>query len=337
MATSCPPSRSRTAASSRPSRAPSCPRASCATARSSTRTRSARSSRRSSGPARCRKDVRLGVANQQIVVRQLELPRIEEDKDLEAAVRFQASRGDRDAARTRSSSTSSASATASTPTATRGRSVVVVAARESMIERLVEAVRVGGPAAGRHRPERLRARARARVRRPRRLRARVLPSRRDHEPRDRRRLELPVHAPAGHPRRRRPASSTRFALAEEIRLSIDFYLAQPETRPVREIVLSGPRAPARRARRAAAAATGLEVVAAEPLGMLRPRVAARRRGPAPPHRRARALPGGGRREARQPSSRALPAAHRRVGRLEDRLHRARRRSRSSCSPSSATS
>ena len=31
-----------------------------------------------------------------------------------------------------------------------------------------------------------------------------------------------------------------FALAEEIRLSIDFYLAQPETRPVREIVLSGP-------------------------------------------------------------------------------------------------
>src|SRR3712207_1934491 len=36
------------------------------------------------------KDVRLGVANQQIVVRQLELPRIAEDKDLEAAVRFQA-------------------------------------------------------------------------------------------------------------------------------------------------------------------------------------------------------------------------------------------------------
>src|SRR5919112_3439931 len=36
------------------------------------------------------RDVRLGVANQQIVVRQLELPRIEEDKDLEAAVRFQA-------------------------------------------------------------------------------------------------------------------------------------------------------------------------------------------------------------------------------------------------------
>src|SRR5688500_15545687 len=35
------------------------------------------------------RDVRLGVANQQIVVRQLELPRIEEGKDLEAAVRFQ--------------------------------------------------------------------------------------------------------------------------------------------------------------------------------------------------------------------------------------------------------
>ena len=36
------------------------------------------------------RDVRLGVANQQIVVRQIELPRIEDDKDLEAAVRFQA-------------------------------------------------------------------------------------------------------------------------------------------------------------------------------------------------------------------------------------------------------
>ena len=36
------------------------------------------------------RDVRLGVANQQIVVRQLELPQIEDGKDLEAAVRFQA-------------------------------------------------------------------------------------------------------------------------------------------------------------------------------------------------------------------------------------------------------
>ena len=36
------------------------------------------------------KNVRLGVANQQIVVRVVELPRIEDDKERDAAVRFQA-------------------------------------------------------------------------------------------------------------------------------------------------------------------------------------------------------------------------------------------------------
>jgi Tfp pilus assembly PilM family ATPase len=57
-----------------------------------------------------------------------------------------------------------------------------------------------------------------------------------------------------------------FALAEEIRLSIDFYLAQPETRPVREIVLSGTRAGDDGLREQLGAATGLDVSVAEPLG-----------------------------------------------------------------------
>jgi type IV pilus assembly protein PilM len=57
-----------------------------------------------------------------------------------------------------------------------------------------------------------------------------------------------------------------FALAEEIRLSIDFYLAQPETRPVREVVIAGPRASSEGVAEQLAAATGLEVITADPLG-----------------------------------------------------------------------
>ncbi len=89
------------------------------------------------------RDVRLGVANQQIVVRQLELPRIEEDKDLAAAVRFQAAEaiamplnevvldyqrvGD------------GVDAEGNPRT-----NVIVVAARESMIARIVEAAQREG-------------------------------------------------------------------------------------------------------------------------------------------------------------------------------------------------
>ena len=115
-----------------------------------------------------------------------------------------------------------------------------------------------------------------------------------------------------------------FALAEEIRLSIDFYLAQPETRPVREIVLSGPRAGVDGLTEQLAAATGLEVDGRRAARYVRPRGAPGRRGPAAPHRRARPRRWGRWREARQPSSRAVPAAHGRRRRLEDRLRRARR-------------
>ena len=45
------------------------------------------------------KSVRLGVANQQIVVRVVELPRIDDPKQRDAAVRLPGRRGDRDAAR----------------------------------------------------------------------------------------------------------------------------------------------------------------------------------------------------------------------------------------------
>ena len=84
-----------------------------------------------------------------------------------------------------------------------------------------------------------------------------------------------------------------FALAEEIRLSIDFYLAQPEIRPVREIVLSGPRASVDGLTEQLAAATGLEVLAAEPLGSYDRASLPGGRGSPPPHRRARPVPGSG--------------------------------------------
>ena len=55
------------------------------------------------------KRVRLGIANQQIVVRQLEIPKIDDPKERAAAVRFQASRRSR-CRSTRSCSTTRSSA-----------------------------------------------------------------------------------------------------------------------------------------------------------------------------------------------------------------------------------
>ena len=89
------------------------------------------------------KRVRLGVSNQQIVVRHLELPRIEDAKERSAAVRFQA-----------------AEAIAMpldevvldyqvigetvTPEGAAKHRMIVVAAREAMIARVVDAVRAAG-------------------------------------------------------------------------------------------------------------------------------------------------------------------------------------------------
>ena len=210
------------------------------------------------------RDVRLGVANHQIVVRQIELPRIEQDKDLEAAVRFQAA----DAIAMplnevvldyqRVGDGVDAEGNART-------NVVVVAARESMIERLVEAVRSAGL-----RPVGIDLNAFALVR------ALALGARDDS-------ARVYCHlgaitnlaiAVGGSCLFTRPLATRAdesgvidaFALAEEIRLSIDFYLAQPETRPVREIVLSGPRASIDGLSEQLGAATGLEVATADPLG-----------------------------------------------------------------------
>ena len=89
------------------------------------------------------KNVRIGVANQQIVVRVVELPRIEDPKQRDAAVRFQASEAiampldeavlDHQVA-----------GYAEAPDGTPRMQVVLVAARRKMIETLLEAVKAGG-------------------------------------------------------------------------------------------------------------------------------------------------------------------------------------------------
>jgi type IV pilus assembly protein PilM len=210
------------------------------------------------------KDVRLGVANQQIVVRQLELPRIEEDKDLEAAVRFQAAEAIAMPLNEvvldfhRVGEAVDADGNPRT-------NIVVVAARESMIERLVEAVRSAGL-----RPVGIDLNAFALVRA-------LASGARDDSARVYchmgaiTNLAIAVGADCLFTRPLATRADDAgvvdgFALAEEIRLSIDFYLAQPETRPVREIVLSGPRASAAGLAEQLASATGLDVLAGEPLG-----------------------------------------------------------------------
>src|SRR5688500_2438495 len=211
------------------------------------------------------RDVRLGVANQQIVVRQLELPRIEEDKDLEAAVRFQASEAIamplNEVVLDFQRVSESVDAEGNPRT-----NVVVVAARESMIERLVEAVRAAGL-----RPVGIDLNAFALVRA-------LAAGARDDSARVYCHLGAITNlaiAVGGSCLFTRPLATRAdeggtidaFALAEEIRLSIDFYLAQPETRPVREVVVSGPRASTEGIAEELGAATGLDVVAAEPLGL----------------------------------------------------------------------
>ena len=69
---------------------PSCARASCATVRSPTRRRSTEALKTFFAENDLPKNVRLGVANQRIVVRSLDLPPLEDPKQLDAAVRAEA-------------------------------------------------------------------------------------------------------------------------------------------------------------------------------------------------------------------------------------------------------
>jgi len=213
------------------------------------------------------KRVRLGVANQQIVVRQLELPRIEGQADLAAAVRFQAAEA---IAMPLDEAVLDHQVIGETvsPEGTARLKVVVVAAREAMIARLVESVRDAGL-----RPEGVDLSAFALVR--------ALAGHNDTDETARvychlggvTNLAIAVGSACYFTR---PLStdwddegdSMAPQLAEEIRLSIDYYMAQPDARPAGEVLLSGPGA----ARPGLADALNqliyLPVSVAEPLGGL---------------------------------------------------------------------
>ncbi len=184
--------------------------------------------------------VRLGVSNQQIVVRHLELPKIDDAAELAAAVRFQAGEA---IAMPLSEVVLDYQVIGEvvTPEGMARLRVVVVAARESMIARVVDAVRGAGL-----KPEGIDLNAFALVR------TLSLPSDSTESSR--------VYCHLGGVTNlaialgsiclfTRPLSTdwnaegddqVAAALAEEIRLSVDFYMAQPDARWVGEIVLSGP-------------------------------------------------------------------------------------------------
>lgn len=224
--------------------------------------------------------VRLGVSNQQIVVRHLELPVIEEESELAAAVRFQAAEAiampldeavlDYQVVGHGTSAEGSA----------RLR-VVVVAARQAMIERFVEGVRGAGL-----KPEGIDLNAFALVR------ALAPGAEADPAP-----AADPAAAPSpelarvychlggvtnlavavgNHCLFTRPLSTdwtdqgehVAAALAEEIRLSIDFYMAQPDARPVGEVLLSGPGSAHEELAEELSALIHLPVSVANPLGGL---------------------------------------------------------------------
>ncbi len=213
------------------------------------------------------KRVRLGIANQQIVVRQLDIPKIDDEKERAAAVRFQAAEAiamplDEVVLDHR------VIGEAVSPEGAARLRVVVVAARESMIARLVESVRGAGL-----RPEGIDLNAFALVR------TLAMPADTSETAR--------VYCHLGGVTNlaialgttclfTRPLSAqwdsdddnVASNLAEEIRLSIDFYMAQPEARWVGEIVLSGPGSRREGLSDELSGMIDVPVTIAEPLGRL---------------------------------------------------------------------
>jgi type IV pilus assembly protein PilM len=182
--------------------------------------------------------VRLGVSNQQIVVRVVELPRIEDPEERDTAVRFQAA----DAIAMPLDEAVLDYQVAGYAEAMDGTSrmqVVLVAARRSMIDALLEAAKKAGL-----RADGIDLDAFALVR------TLAVGSAGDDDT-----ARLFAHlggvsnlaiAVGTTCFFARPLSATwededaGAQLADEIRLSIDFYMTQPQAKPVGEVVLSGP-------------------------------------------------------------------------------------------------
>ena len=225
--------------------------------------------------------VRLGVSNQQIVVRHLELPLIEEQAELAAAVRFQAAEAiamPLDEAVLDYQVVGQATSAEGSP---RLR-VVVVAARQAMIERFVEGVRAAGL-----KPEGIDLNAFALVRALAKDEAKQAAAAGDETALMPMQQLACVYCHLGGVTNlavavgtsclfTRPLSTdwsdegdhVAAALAEEIRLSIDFYMAQPDARPVGEVQLSGPGSAIDGLAEELGALIHLPVSVADPLGGL---------------------------------------------------------------------
>ena len=212
------------------------------------------------------RNVRLGVANQQIVVRVVELPRIEDEKQRDAAVRFQASEAiamPLDEAVLDHQVAGYADAHDGTPR----MQVVVVAARRKMIETLLEAVKSAGLKA-----DGVDLDAFALVR---------TLAVAGHDSADNARvfchlggvtnLAVAVGTSCFFTR---PLSAVwdeedaGSRLADEIRLSIDYYMTQPQAKPVVEVVLSGPGSSDNELVESLGVHLGLPVEVAAPLGVI---------------------------------------------------------------------
>lgn len=214
--------------------------------------------------------VRLGVANQQIVVRQIDMPMIDRTAERDAAVRFQAAEAiamplDEAILDYQPIGTSEGA------DGVLRQRMLVVAARESMIERLLDAVRGAGLKA-----DGIDLNAFALVRMLGDDGASAL------DPTQNARVICHLGgmtnlAIAAGPicLFTRPLQTVWSAddegavssLAEEIRLSLDFHMAQPNARAVDSIVLSGPGAADNRVATELGSRTNLPVSIGEPLGI----------------------------------------------------------------------
>ena len=213
------------------------------------------------------KSVRLGVANQQIVVRVVELPRIEDEKQRDAAVRFQAAEAiampldeavlDHQVA-----------GYIEAPDGTARMLVVLVAARRSMVEALLDAAKQAGL-----KPEGIDLDAFALVR--------TLATATDNAPEDTARvychlggvtnLAIAVGSACFFTRPLSAVWDDEDAgshLADEIRLSIDYYMTQGQAKPVGEVVLSGPGSADEQLVESLGVHLGLPTIVAAPLGVL---------------------------------------------------------------------
>jgi type IV pilus assembly protein PilM len=213
------------------------------------------------------RNVRLGISNQQIVVRHLEMPRLEDERERDSAIRFQAAEAIAMPLDEAVLDYQLVGESVSPEGHARDR-VVVVAARESMVMRLVEAVRAAGL-----KPEGIDLSAFALVR------TLALPGPADAAARVYCHLGGVVNLAVASGTSclfTRPLSTdwdgdgenTASSLAEEIRLSIDFYSAQPDAPPVGDVVLSGPGSRREGLADELSALIGFPVTVAEPLGTL---------------------------------------------------------------------